>query len=582
MDALDDDAFIMLDPAVEILEASVDRFGLLCHTGLDVGMAVPPGEGLLDFVTALMEKPVRIGELREQFDDQQLVDDMLASLRAHGFAHETTNRAPSPLELLQLRSAADALRARSLRRQVVINLDTPALHEQLIAQWNAGPSAPDVLLCCERLVDHQATFGRLAHLRQDGALRAHHVTVQTSDLRCDDAMRTALLRLGAALQYVGLDWRELPDRVAGLPEMSATCLAVHAVMAPDLSILDDGARERVLAWCHAACISGLCLRLDADLLWTGQDAMDNDFLRVFNAVYALECDLGDVVIATLPGDEVVLGNTARSLVDRAGSEMAQRFRLAYLRWRIPHLKRMEDSNAWSQTPAAEEKFVRPEEDLLPNHPELLRLGSDSKLVDLCGGIGRVARRMSHAVGPDGMVISIEMRRFLTERARRFAYEGHMPNLHFRPGLAQRIALPDASVDAAVNEWTGAIWELGLGPAMVREMTRVVRPGGRIAVTHRLVQLRLNALGVPWVQYEQIYQWLREAFVHPELTIVVERVWGQTVPPLGGQHASAWREQFMPRLVNAVDEVFPHEEPNDASVRADVYLTIVAEREPLHP
>jgi lysyl-tRNA synthetase class 2 len=97
------------------------------------------------------------------------------------------------------------------------------------------------------------------------------------------------------------------------------------------------------------------------------------------------------------------------------------------------------------------------------------------------------------------------------------------NLQFRPGLAQRLPLPDGSVDAAVSEWTGEIWRLGIGPAMVSEMARVVRPGGRIAVTHRLVQLRLGALDQPWVQYPDIYRWVRDAFLLPELTIVAENV-----------------------------------------------------------
>jgi len=137
-------------------------------------------------------------------------------------------------------------------------------------------------------------------------------------------------------------------------------------------------------------------------------------------------------------------------------------------------------------------------------------------------------------------------------------------------------LPDAAVDAAVNEWTGGIWELGIGPAMVKEMTRVVRPGGRIAVTHRLVQIPLAQLRQPWVQYEEIYNWMRGGFVHPELTIVAERVWGQIVPSLVGENAAHWRKQYMPRLINPNEVIYECDE--NPGVRADVYLTIIAHRQ----
>ncbi|MGC2777506.1 MAG: methyltransferase domain-containing protein, partial [Bradyrhizobium sp.] len=228
-----------------------------------------------------------------------------------------------------------------------------------------------------------------------------------------------------------------------------------------------------------------------------------------------------------------------------------------------------------QTPEVEDKLVRASEDLLPNQPELLKLRPGSIVVDVCGGLGRVARRLSPAVGKDGLVISIEMFRCLSDRARRFACERDITNLQFRPGLAQRIPLPDASVDAAVNEWTGGIWELGMGPAMVQEMARVVRPGGRIAATHRLVQLQLSALGQPWVQYGRIYEWMREAFAQPELTIVTERIWGQIVPSLVGENATLWRKQYMPRLINPFDVTYRFDENPDT--RADVYLTIIAQR-----
>jgi SAM-dependent methyltransferase len=550
---------------------------LLCQTDLEVGMVVPPGEGMLDFVRSLMGTPVGVGALRDEYDDRGLIDGMLASLLSRGVAHLTAGEPPSDDQLAQLRSTAYRTAARTRRRAVVIDLDVAASLEDRCAAWSAGGTAPEVALRCTRLSDHEAVLGELAHHRQAGALRAHHVIVRAADVGCDDGTRTALLRLGAAVEIEGVQW-PAPDRpISGLAELARRLIASHVSMTPDASILDDRARDRCVDWIRSEFVSGLCLWLDPGAIWGGASATDEDIARLLDAVRALELALGDVVVTNMPSDEVLLGNSERTAPPEHPSDTAGRLRRAYLRWRIPLLKSFEEIHTWAQVPEAEEKWIRSSDDLLPNHPELLLLKPGSAIADLCGGVGRVARRLGPAIGSDGIIVSIELRRHLTEVARQFACERNLMNLQFRPGLAERLPLPDDSVDAAVNEWTGAIWMLGIGPAMVNEMARVVRPGGRIAVTHRLVQLRLGSLDQPWVQYKDIYRWVRDAFQHPKLTIVAERVWGQTVPSVAGENASHWIEQSMPRLVNSYDRTFPQEDPDPASTIADVYLTLIAER-----
>lgn len=576
MHTLPNDAFVMLDPAVEMLESEIDEHRLLCYSHFEVGMAVPPGEGLLDFVTALMGKPVRIGALREQFDDQQLIDKMLASLSLHGFIYVTSQATPSIEELAHLRNIAEQTRKKTLRRSIVIDLDVPMSIEHLCAHFNTEEIAPEVLLRCARLAEHKVTLAELARLRQDGTVRMHHTVLQTADLTCDSEICQSIIRLGASVNLEGVPWPAPDHPISGLAEMTRNCVAVHALMTPDLSILDETVRGRVIAWAGSVFISGLCLQLEADALWPADNVTEDTFIGVFNAVGALEDEFGDVQIVNLPSDEVLLGNTASCSCPAQLSALANRFRITYLRWRLPILKSFELDNTWSQTPEAEEKLVRAQEDLLPNHPELLLIRPGSFVVDVCGGLGRVARRLAPAVGQEGLIISIEMLRCLSDRARHFACERNMTNLHFRPGLAQRIPLPDGSVDAAVNEWTAGIWELGIGQAMVKEMVRVVRPGGRIAVTHRLVRMPLTPLGQPWVQYEEIYKWMCDAFVHPELTIIRERVWGQIVPSLVGENATLWRKQYMPHIINRFDMIYEYEA--DPGTHADVYLTIIAQRQ----
>ncbi|MXN76759.1 methyltransferase domain-containing protein [Burkholderia sp. 4701] len=568
------DAFVMLDPAVEMLDVDIAEHRFLCHGHFEVGMAVPPGEGLSDFVAELAGKPVSVGALRKGFDDQHLIDTMLAALRQHGFLHVTSQDAPSAGELAQLRRAAAERRRTVLCHTIDVHLGS-ASADAIRARVEAESTAPQLHLRCTRIGDHASTLAELARLRQAGLLRLHHTVVQAADPGCDADVVRSLRRLDAGVIVDDVPWPAPAQPVAGVDALTRAGVPVHARMAPGRSFLDAATRARAMEWAERAGLCGLRFELDADALWPAGEANETDFVRVFETVHALDEAFGDVGIANLPSDEVLLGNASPSPRPEGLSDLAARFRLAYLRWRVPLLKSFEGDNTFSQTPEAEEKLVRLREDLLPNHPELLNLGPGSVVVDVCGGNGRVARRLAPLVGADGLVVSIEMLRCVTDRARRFACEQGVMNVQFRSGLAQRISLRDGSADAAVNEWTGAIWQLGLGPAMVAEMARVVRVGGRIAVTHRLVRLPLHRLGQPWVQFDDIYALMRAAFDRPDLTIVVERVWGQTVSTLAGERASAWRKHYVPRLVNPFDVTYT--EDKDPGPHADVCLTIIAER-----
>jgi ubiquinone/menaquinone biosynthesis C-methylase UbiE len=569
-----DDAFVMLDPAVDILDAEIGQHRLLCHSLLEIGVAVP--SALSPCLSALNGRPIAVGALRAAFGHLGPLDKMLASLRHHGFLHVTLEGKLSAEELARLRRDVAQDRMSNVRRALAIDLDSPASWDQLHANLETSGAALEVLLHCKRLACHKQALAVLARLRQAGTVRMHRTVIQTDDLTCDAHTRQSLLCLGASVVLRDVAWPAPDHAIPGLADMVRSRVAVHALMRPDLSILSQAARDRALAWVTSGFISGLWLRLEAVALWPVQDASQDDFAALFGAVRALESAMGDVRIENMPSDEVLLGNTQPAARTDGGSAFADRFRRAYLHQRLCFLKSCEGDNIWSQTPEAEEKVVRAAEDLLPNNPDLLRLRPGSVVVDVCGGLGRVARRLAPAVGQDGLIISIEMLRCLSDRARQTACEQHFLNLDFRPGLAQRLPLPDGTADAAVNEWTGAIWELGLGPAMVGEMARVVRPGGRIAVTHRLVRMPLTRLGQPWVQYDQIYTWMRAAFARSDLKIVAERVWGQTIASLLGENATAWRKQYVPRIANPLDVTYESED--SPGPHADIYLTIIADRQ----
>lgn len=571
------DSFVILDPAVELVDTKLGTTSFFCHTALQIGMAVPDGEGLLDFVESLRGVPAKVAAIYEDYDSPSLVDEMLASLAKWGFAHvSATSDPPSEASWPSLRTAALDASGTTQRQQVVMALDAATAVDDVLAEWKKAGDNPEVTLLTARLSAHATVLKELSTRRASGELRAHHVLVRTHDAVCDPATLQSLVSLGAFVQVDDVAWPAPAGHIPGLEELARHRIPVHVSTTPDATILDRAVQARAIDWLRKNFVSGLVLLLDAHTLFGSAEPTAEMFKSVLQAVRSMENEHGDIVVGNMASDEVILGNTRCRATDEV-SPAQQRFRRAHLHWRAPILKSYEGTCLWSQLPHLEDKWIREAEDLLPNHPELLRLEPGSRLLDLCGGMGRVARRLAPAVGREGLVISMELRRFLTERARRFVCERGISNIQFRPGLAQYVPLPDSSMDAAVNEWTGEIWESGLGPAMVSEMARVVRPGGRIAVTHRLTQLRLNSLGRPWVQYAQIYEWVCAAFRNPNLKVIGERVWGQRVPSLEGESELLWVEQYLPRLINPNAGTLPMDASGQSSLLADVYLTVIAER-----
>ncbi len=112
--------------------------------------------------------------------------------------------------------------------------------------------------------------------------------------------------------------------------------------------------------------------------------------------------------------------------------------------------------------------------------ERLDLKPGEHVLDVCCGSGASAIPAARAVGAGGTVLGIDLAQRLLEVARRKADLQGLRNVEFRTGDMLHLGLPPASFDAVVCVF--GIFFVPDMAAAARELWRVVRPGGRLAIT----------------------------------------------------------------------------------------------------
>jgi arsenite methyltransferase len=138
-----------------------------------------------------------------------------------------------------------------------------------------------------------------------------------------------------------------------------------------------------------------------------------------------------------------------------------------------------------------ELYSRAERDSLPDAAKLASLGCGNPtavaelrpgevVLDLGSGGGIDVLLSARRVGPTGKAYGLDMTEEMLDLARRNQRQAGIENVEFLKGEIEEIPLADESVDAIISNCV--INLSGDKARVLREAARVLRPGGRFAVT----------------------------------------------------------------------------------------------------
>jgi arsenite methyltransferase len=143
---------------------------------------------------------------------------------------------------------------------------------------------------------------------------------------------------------------------------------------------------------------------------------------------------------------------------------------------------------------AEERGALPDAAVLAslgcgNPTAVAELREGEVVLDLGSGGGIDVILSAKRVGTTGTVYGLDMTDEMLALARENAAEAGMTNVHFLKGVIEQIPLPAESVDVVISN---CVINLSVDkPAVLTEMARVLKPGGRIGISDVVAEDRLT-------------------------------------------------------------------------------------------
>jgi demethylmenaquinone methyltransferase/2-methoxy-6-polyprenyl-1,4-benzoquinol methylase len=153
---------------------------------------------------------------------------------------------------------------------------------------------------------------------------------------------------------------------------------------------------------------------------------------------------------------------------------------------------------------------------------LLAAKPGERALEIGYGTGHSLVELANAVGPKGHVAGVDISEGMYHVAtRRIDQAGLSDRVKIQVATVPPLPYPDASFDAAWMSFTLELFPLETIPAVLREIRRVLKPGGRLGV----VSMALSRAGEHDSALERTYKWMH---IHFRISSTASR---STPPPI---------------------------------------------------